>query len=199
MANRAHFTILQLTGLNTTSWRVQVMLHRMFVSSTVLYDSEIDSLPQVIKMVATVFEREILRKICRLMQANRAWRTGYNEQIYRLYNAWPSHPKNRIEGCCLQWCQIESRYRTKRWQQERGWLEEENCRGHGLRMGQADKEVDNRIRRNSTTRTKRRMRGGEYRVSKCIICDYASLFWCSLTRNNYRSEVINCTYIMITA
>jgi len=63
------------------------MLHRMFVSSTVLYDSEIDSLPQVIKMVATVFEREILRKICRLMQANRAWRTGYNEQIYRLYNA----------------------------------------------------------------------------------------------------------------
>jgi len=60
MANRAHFTILQLTGLYTTGWRVQVMLHRMLVSSTVLNDSEIDSLPKVINMVATAFEREIL-------------------------------------------------------------------------------------------------------------------------------------------
>jgi hypothetical protein len=38
-------------------------------------------------MVARAFEMKILRKICRLMQANRVWRIGYNEQIYRLYNA----------------------------------------------------------------------------------------------------------------
>ena len=38
------------------------MLHRMLVYSTVTYDSEIDSLPKVINMVATAFEREILRK-----------------------------------------------------------------------------------------------------------------------------------------
>jgi hypothetical protein len=37
-ANRAHFTILQLNVLHTTSWRIQVLqlLHRMLVSSTVL-------------------------------------------------------------------------------------------------------------------------------------------------------------------
>lgn len=40
VANRAHFTILQLIGLNNTSWRVQVMLHRMLVSGSVLYDTE---------------------------------------------------------------------------------------------------------------------------------------------------------------
>jgi len=34
----------------------------MLVSSTVLYDSEIDSLPKVINMVTTAFERELLRK-----------------------------------------------------------------------------------------------------------------------------------------
>jgi hypothetical protein len=32
-------------------------------------------------MVATAFERKILRKISRLMQANRVWRIGYNDQI----------------------------------------------------------------------------------------------------------------------
>ena len=37
------------------------------------------------------------------------------------------------------------------------------------------READNR-RRNSNTRIKRDDEQGEYRVSKCIICDYASPF-----------------------
>jgi hypothetical protein len=42
---------------------------------------------KVINMIATAFEKDILRKIYRLMQANRVWRIRYNEQIYRLHNA----------------------------------------------------------------------------------------------------------------
>jgi len=42
----------------------------------------------------------------------------------------------------------------------RNRLEEGNCGGHGLRMGQGDTEVDNRRRRNTNTRTKRMKRGG---------------------------------------
>jgi hypothetical protein len=45
-ANRAHFNILQLIWLHNTTWRVQVMLRRMLVSSSVLYDSEKNSFPE---------------------------------------------------------------------------------------------------------------------------------------------------------
>jgi hypothetical protein len=199
MANRAHFTILQLIGLYTTGWRVQVMLHKILVSSTVLNDSEIDSLPKVINMVATAFEREILWKICRLMQANKVWRIGYNKETYRLYNARPSCPKNRIEGCCLQWCHRLNPDTELKGGSKRERLEKENWGGHSLRMGQGDKKADNRRKENSNTRTKRTKRRRNIRFPNVLSVTMHLCFWCSLTRNDYSTEVINCTYILITA
>jgi hypothetical protein len=64
----------------------KVIIYKTLIKPVLMYGAETWDLSRADKLLLGVFERKILRRIYGPICEEATWRSGYNEELYRLYD-----------------------------------------------------------------------------------------------------------------
>jgi hypothetical protein len=75
--------ILKVKNINREH---KAIIHKTLIKPVLMYGAETWVLSKADKLCLGVFERKILRRIYGRICEGATWRSGYNEELYRLYD-----------------------------------------------------------------------------------------------------------------
>jgi len=84
LANRSYFVLVNI--LKVKNIKYKVIIYQTLIKPVLMFGAETWVLSKADELRLGVFERKILRRIYGPICEGAAWRSRYNEELYRLYD-----------------------------------------------------------------------------------------------------------------
>jgi hypothetical protein len=86
LANRNYFALVNILKTKNINRKYKVIIYKTSIKPVLMYGAETWVLSKADELRLGVFEIKILRRIYGLICEGAAWRSRYNEELYRLYD-----------------------------------------------------------------------------------------------------------------
>jgi len=86
LAKRSYFRLVNILKAKNINRKYKVIIYKTLIKPVLMYGAETWVLSKADELRLGVFERKILRRIYGPICEGAAWRSRYNEELYRLYD-----------------------------------------------------------------------------------------------------------------
>jgi hypothetical protein len=86
LANRSYFGLVNILKAKNINRKYKVIIYKTLIKPVLMFGAETWVLSKADELLLGVLERKILRRIYGPICEGVAWRSRYNEELYRLYD-----------------------------------------------------------------------------------------------------------------